>query len=165
MAEPAAVVAPSGATAPQGRPVTGVGSGGVTHGRLRSPPAHRPYRLTIGSRRSFPKPLGVMRGPGADWRRLYSARSTSRTTRSTISAVVAGSHDVLGGQVLLDVELEDGIEHLVRREALVVALVGPQLGRRRLEQHALGDDLAAGPLVAVPAEAYTRSLATSLITA
>jgi H+/Cl- antiporter ClcA len=40
-------------------------------------------RLVIGSRRSRPKFLTLILGPGGYWRRLYSARSTSRMTRST----------------------------------------------------------------------------------
>ena len=38
----------------------------------------------MGRRRSRPKALPVTFGPGGYWRRLYSARSTSRMTRSTM---------------------------------------------------------------------------------
>ncbi len=51
-----------------------------------------------------------------------------------------------------------GIELLVRREALVVALVGAQLGRRRLGEDVLGDELAAGAVVAVAAEPVDQQL-------
>ena len=40
-------------------------------------------RLVIGSRRSRPKFFWLIFGPGGYWRRLYSARSTSRITRAT----------------------------------------------------------------------------------
>lgn len=43
------------------------------------------YRLVMGSRRSLPKARVEIRTPGAVWRRLYSARSTSRSTRLTTS--------------------------------------------------------------------------------
>src|SRR5437763_10965422 len=43
--------------------------------------------------------------------------------------------------VALDVRLEDRVEHFVRGERLVVALVGSKLGRRRLGQYRLRDDL------------------------
>src|SRR6202167_6004522 len=42
-------------------------------------------RSVIGSRRSRPKFLGLIFGPGGYWRRLYSARSTSLITRATSS--------------------------------------------------------------------------------
>ena len=80
--------------------------------------------------------------------------------------VVAELDDLAGRAVLLDVRLEDRVEHLVRRQALVVALVGAQLGRRRLGDDGLGDDLAPGPLVDVPAQARRPSVfSTSLMTA
>ena len=39
----------------------------------------------MGSRRSLPKALGVMRTPGAAWRRLYSLPSIMATTRCTVA--------------------------------------------------------------------------------
>ena len=42
-------------------------------------------RLVMGSRRSRPKFFWLIFGPGGYCRRLYSAASTSRTTRSTRS--------------------------------------------------------------------------------
>ncbi len=41
--------------------------------------------LVMGRRRSLPNALSVTRGPGGDWRRLYSATSTRRVTRRTTS--------------------------------------------------------------------------------
>ncbi len=38
-------------------------------------------------------------------------------------------------EVVLDVRLEQRVEHLVGRQRLVVALAGTQLGRRRLGEH------------------------------
>ena len=43
-------------------------------------------RLVIGIRRSRPNARGVILIPGGAWRRLYSARSTSASTRSTASS-------------------------------------------------------------------------------
>src|SRR3990170_5873217 len=40
-------------------------------------------RLVIGIRRSLPRARGVILTPGGAWRRLYSLRSTSVTTRRT----------------------------------------------------------------------------------
>ena len=54
--------------------------------------------------------------------------------------VEAGVHQLGSRQVALDVGLEDGVEDVVGRQALVVALTGAQLGRRRLGQHARRDD-------------------------
>ena len=54
-----------------------------------SPDAISPYPalnlFTIGRRRSLPKARWVIFTPGAAWRRLYSLRSTSVTTRATTS--------------------------------------------------------------------------------
>ena len=88
-------------------------------------------RFVIGSRRSRPNAFGVILMPG---RRL--------------AALVLGGvdhpdhavHDVLrhaaadqlvAALVLLDVGLEDRVEQVVGRQAVGVALVGAQLGRRR----------------------------------
>ena len=53
--------------------------------RHRSPAQPR-YPLVIGNRRSLPKALRLTRTPGGDWRRLYSATSTSRVIRRTIAS-------------------------------------------------------------------------------
>ena len=92
----------------------------------------------IGTRRSLPNALGVTRTPGGVWRRLYSARSTSRVIRSHELGVEALLDQLAAGAVVLDVGLEDRVEHLVGRQRLVVALVGSQLGRRRLGEHRSG---------------------------
>ena len=70
--------------------------------------------------------------------------STRRVIAPHDRFVVAELDDLAGGAVVLDVELEDRVEHVVGRQALVVALIGAQLGRRRLGDHVLGDDLAPG---------------------
>ena len=100
----------------------------------------------IGIRRSRPNAFVVTRTPGGHWRRLYSAMSTRRVDAPHDGLVGAELDDLAGRAVLLDVGLEDRVEHLVRRQALVVALVGPQLGRRRLRDDGLGDQLPTGPL-------------------
>ena len=96
--------------------------------------------------------------PGGAWRRLYSARSTMRDH----------ALDVLGGKgagaparrrpVVLDVALEDGVEHLVGRERLVVALVVTKLGRRRALQHRRGHQLAPRLTVAPAHEIVDQAL-------
>ena len=52
-------------------------------GRTRIQPR---YPFVIGSRRSRPNAFVVTRTPGGDWRRLYSAMSTSRVTRLTTAS-------------------------------------------------------------------------------
>ena len=117
-------------------------------------------------RRSLPKAFGVIRGPGGLCRRLYSAMSTRRVTRVDELGVEPGGDELATGAVALDVGLEERVEHLVGRERLVVALVGTQLGRRRLREHRLGHDLAAGRPRSRGGTARTRAvLGTSLITA
>ena len=54
--------------------------------------------------------------------------------------VVTELDDLAGCPVVLHVEPQDRVEHFVGRQALVVTLVRPQLGRRRLGEHALVDD-------------------------
>src|SRR5215212_10546649 len=48
-----------------------------------------------------------------------------------VAGVVARPDDLVAAHVLLDVGLEDGVEDRVRRERVLVALVGAQLGTRR----------------------------------
>ena len=72
--------------------------------------------------------------------------------------LVAGSHELSGGVVLLDVSGEHGIEDLVRRERLVVALVRPELGGRRLAEHRSGDQIIPGPGVARLAQPVDEGL-------
>ena len=45
--------------------------------------------------------------------------------------------DVIGGLVVLDVALENRIEDVVRRQRILIGLVGPKLRRRRFRQRAL----------------------------
>ena len=51
----------------------------------------------------------------------------------------AAGDELLAAEVLLDVALEDRVEHLVGRQRVLVALVGAQLGRRRPRDDRLGD--------------------------
>ena len=99
-------------------------------------------RLVIGVRQSRPKARGRSLTPGAAWRRLYSARSTSASVFSTIARVELRL-ELLARAVELDVRLEHRVEQLVGRQRLVVSLVGPQLGRRRPLDRRDGDQLAA----------------------
>jgi hypothetical protein len=74
----------------------------------------------IGIRRSRPNAFELMRMPGGFWRRLYSARSTRRMTRSTTSGEAARD-DLLAAEVLLDVEREDAVERVVVGQRVLVA--------------------------------------------
>ena len=56
--------------------------------------------------------------------------------------VVAGGDDRLGVLPVDHVRLEDAVEHVVRRQRILVDLVGPQFGGRRLGDRRLRDDLA-----------------------
>ena len=107
--------------------------------------AYPPKRFVIGSRRSRPNAFGVIRIPGAAWRRLYSARSTIRTTSSTTSAGRPGLDHLLAALVALDVGLEDLVEELVGRQRVGVELVGAELGRGRPLEHRGGDQLSTRP--------------------
>ena len=52
--------------------------------------------------------------------------------------------DLGGGAVLFHIGRKNRIEYLVGRQALVVALIGTQLGRWGFHQHVVRHDLAAG---------------------
>ena len=106
------------------------------------------YRFVIGSLRSRPNAFVEMRMPGGAWRRLYSARSTILITRSTSSAGWPERHDLACVEVLLDVGRQDRVEHVVRRQRVLVELVGAQLGRGRTVDGRGGDQLPSGLLVA-----------------
>ena len=119
--------------------------------------AQPPKRFVIGSRRSRPKARGVMRIPGAAWRRLYSERSTMRITSSTIVGRQPGRDHLLAALVALDVGLEDAVEQVVGGQRVAVELVGAQLGRGRALDHRGGDQLAPGALVAASRPARRRA--------
>ena len=112
----------------------------------------------MGMRRSLPKAFGLMRGPGGFCRRLYSERSTSRVIRSTSDGSNPCSTSSPRVSVALDVGLEQRVQHLVRRQRLVVALSGAQLGGRGLGQDGLRDHVGAGPLVAQAAQVVHEEL-------
>ena len=85
-------------------------------------------RFVIGTRRSRPNAFGRSFTPGGACRRLYSARSTSASARSTTSGSKPSWRELVARAVELDVGLEDPVERRVRRERVLVALVGAQLG-------------------------------------
>ena len=114
-------------------------------------------RLVIGTRRSRPNALSVMRGPSGVCRRLYSERSTSEMMRRTTASSNPSAMIDVAERVVLDVDLEDRVEDLVGRQALVVALVGAQLRRRCLVEHRGRDEVGAGALVAATGQRRTRA--------
>ena len=122
---------------------------GMRSNRMRSGRFHRTHfagsrrhRWAIGMSRPLPKAFSETRMVGAAWRRLNSFVSTSRRMRCDELAVEACGGDLVDFLPLLDVELEDPVEDVVRRERVLVGLVRAQLGGRRLGHRRLGDDLA-----------------------
>src|SRR4029079_1118211 len=82
----------------------------------------------------------------ADRRRGLSALEFVRVdeleeTRHEV-AVEAGRGYLVDLLPLLDVELENGVEHLVRRQRVLIRLIRTQLGRRRLRDRRPRDHLA-----------------------
>ena len=116
------------------------------------PPAQSRQRFVIGVRRSRPNAFGRSFTPGGAWRRLYSARSMSAIARSTISRLEAVLGQLLARAVELDVRLEHLVERGIRRQRVLVELVGPELGARRPLDDRHRDELPAGPLVQMPGE-------------
>ena len=116
----------------------------------------------MGMRLSLPNALVLIRTPGGIWRRLYSAPSTRAHDPVDERRGEALGHEVRRRAVPLDVTLEHRVELLVGRERLVVTLVGTQLGRRRLVEHAVGDGrgqaIEHGLGVAIPAQVVDQRL-------
>src|SRR3954462_2537710 len=54
-------------------------------------------------------------------------------------------HDVVDAEIEFNQTFENAVEDLVRRQAVLVGLVGPELGARRLGDDALGNDHAGRP--------------------
>ena len=48
---------------------------------------------------------------------------TRRSTRATVAGIEAGGDDLVGRLVLLDVALQDLVEHVVRRQRILIGLV------------------------------------------
>ena len=120
----------------------------------------------IGIRQPVPNARSVTFSPGAACLRLNSASRTSRRTRRTVSRVEAGGDDLVGRLVLLDVALQDVVEDVVRRQRVLVGLVRPELGRRRLGR-ASPPGMTGRPRVSFSQRAtrYTIVFGTSAITA
>ena len=62
-----------------------------------------------------------------------------RSTRRTVSASKPAAMIVVGRLVQLDVALQDVVEDVVGRQRILIGLVRPQFGRRRLRQDRLGN--------------------------
>ena len=90
----------------------------------------------------MPNDLEVTFRTGAACWRLYSERSTRRTTCSDeIERKTVLGGDALRSLVALDIGLDDGIEDLVGRQRIGVHLARPQLGRGRLVREWLRESL------------------------
>ena len=79
-----------------------------------------------------------------------------RITRRTVASSWPAATISADRAVLLDVGLEDRVEHLVGRQRVLVRLVGPELGRGRARERALGD--RGRTPVAVPREPVDHGL-------
>ena len=113
-------------------------------------------RFVIGVRRSRPNAFGRSLTPGGAWRRLYSARSIIASARSTTSGSKPSCAELLARAVELDVRLEHLVELRVRRQRVLVALVGSQLGARRALDDRARDQLAARRARSAGGRAGTR---------
>ena len=88
----------------------------------------------------MPNDLEVTFRTGAACWRLYSERSTRRTTCWTRSRENPCSAAIcFRSLVALDVGLDNGIENVVGRQRIGVLLVRAQLGRGRLFQNGCGN--------------------------
>src|ERR671935_1403253 len=108
-------------------------------------------------------PAIAAKSPGRDldaWRRLpalvLAAVDELDDARDDF-AVVPGGHQLLEAAVVLDVALQDRVQHGVGRQRVLVLLILAQLGRGRLRQHALGYDRPVDR-VAVAAEVVDQRL-------
>src|SRR5205085_72410 len=117
------------------------GRGAVASGMFGDGNDRRSTRVAVGDREAAVLAEGLRRD-------AYAGRGLTPLVLGPVdegddpadqSRVVAGLGQLAGREVVLDVGLEDWVELLVRRQGLVVTLVGSQLGRRRLGEHRLGD--------------------------
>ena len=72
--------------------------------------------------------------------------------------VVSRAHDIGDRTVVEHERLEQWVEDVVGGQALVVALIGPQLRGRGLGEHRLGDELLPGSGIAVAAQPVDEGL-------
>src|SRR6266481_2932737 len=75
--------------------------------------------------------------------------------------VEAPRHDVRHAQVALDVTLQDGVQHVVGGQRVLIGLPRPELRRRRPRKDTLGDDLATRARVRVlgePVDEHLRAI-------
>ncbi len=87
----------------------------------------------------MPKALAVTFSVGGACWRLYSAAFTMRTVRRTRIRVKVQESDgnFIRTPILFNIGLEDGIEHIVRRQGILIRLVGPKLRRGSLVEAGL----------------------------
>ena len=93
----------------------------------------------MGIRHPVPNAREVTFRTGAACFRLNSAMRTSRNTRRTVCLVETLPDDLLRRLALLHMQLQNLVEQLVGREAVLVGLIGPQLGRGRLGENSFGN--------------------------
>ena len=104
------------------------------------------YRCAMGKRRPMPNALVVTFNPGAACWRLYSLRSTLFAMSPPVRAAGACFRRSARRAVLLDVRFENRIQHFVRRQRIGILLIRPQLGRRRLGEHAFRNRAVMPPV-------------------
>ena len=51
------------------------------------------------------------------------------------------------GAILFDIQRQDRIKYVIRRKALIIALIGTKFGRRWFGEHRFGDDFATSTLI------------------
>src|SRR3954471_11243591 len=131
----------------------------------------RAPRAPWSDKESAPVPVGD-RDPAVLAERLRSDAYADRGLPPLVLGDVDQPHDPLhrfrveaeidqlrDREVVLHVPLDDGVEDLVRRQALVVSLVGPQLGGGRLGQDRFRDRPIIGTdAVAIVTEAVDEQL-------
>jgi len=110
----------------------------------------------MGIRRPIPKAFVVTLSPGGACRLLYSFRFDLCQNIADDSGGKAVGDDFVRGHGALDVALQNAVEYVVRRQAVLVLLVRPEFGRGRLLDARARNDLAA--MIDVLGEAIHQGL-------
>ena len=95
-----------------------------------------------GIRRPMPNARGDTFKPGAACRRLYSLKLILFTTSLTTAASKPRADDFRLAQIFHDIQIQNRVQNFIRRQRILVRLVGPQLRARRLGDGIGGNDFA-----------------------
>ena len=77
----------------------------------------------MGIRRPMPNARGETFKPGAACRRLYSLKLILLTTSFTTAGVKAARNDFRLAQVFHHIQIQNRIQHFIRRQRILVRLV------------------------------------------